>query len=322
MLDGLVNQLLCRANSEAVSRAGTSTFALKNRPRATRAIVKKVRTGCITCKRRHVKCDEQKPACQRCIKWGGQCEGYQKRPESAAANENQESEAQSSASEDTSPRIPTSPESEGQLPSWYPAMMAESRRLLYLRNHTVVPMEPGSSPASMTTPPMASTQGQQDVFWSTTVPMMLRTNGSVWAANVAIHALIESLRSNMTGAFTEEGRDAYSRALRHHGSALAELRNEAMGSGDLESATVCCLFFVVFEMLHGDEIAARTHIHNGCRMIDELQRSRGLRPVPPTVENAMLWELQKSIRFLGLQTQGANHGQELDMLGSVGPSLF
>jgi hypothetical protein len=37
--------------------------------------------GCNTCKRRKVKCDEGKPGCQRCIRFGRECEGYgQKAP--------------------------------------------------------------------------------------------------------------------------------------------------------------------------------------------------------------------------------------------------
>ncbi|GAB1319234.1 Transcriptional regulatory protein moc3 [Madurella fahalii] len=36
----------------------------------------KVRTGCLTCKARKVKCDEAKPYCQRCIKSGRKCDGY------------------------------------------------------------------------------------------------------------------------------------------------------------------------------------------------------------------------------------------------------
>lgn len=32
--------------------------------------------GCITCRRRHVRCDEKKPVCQRCAKRGIHCEGY------------------------------------------------------------------------------------------------------------------------------------------------------------------------------------------------------------------------------------------------------
>ncbi|KAK4123060.1 hypothetical protein N657DRAFT_574109 [Parathielavia appendiculata] len=42
----------------------------------TRASKPKVRTGCITCKIRRVKCDEAKPRCHRCTSTGRQCDGY------------------------------------------------------------------------------------------------------------------------------------------------------------------------------------------------------------------------------------------------------
>ncbi|CAI6242013.1 unnamed protein product [Periconia digitata] len=45
----------------------------KKRTRTSHA---KVRTGCHTCKARRVKCDEQQPACQKCITTGRTCEGY------------------------------------------------------------------------------------------------------------------------------------------------------------------------------------------------------------------------------------------------------
>ncbi|KAI6085876.1 hypothetical protein F4821DRAFT_143986 [Hypoxylon rubiginosum] len=41
---------------------------------------RKVRTGCLTCKARKVKCDEAKPKCQRCINTGRRCEGYVTKP--------------------------------------------------------------------------------------------------------------------------------------------------------------------------------------------------------------------------------------------------
>ncbi|KAF5612490.1 C6 zinc finger domain protein [Fusarium sp. NRRL 25303] len=37
---------------------------------------KKVRTGCITCKVRKIKCDETKPFCRRCTSTGRICDGY------------------------------------------------------------------------------------------------------------------------------------------------------------------------------------------------------------------------------------------------------
>ncbi|KAK2017029.1 hypothetical protein LZ32DRAFT_55261 [Colletotrichum eremochloae] len=37
---------------------------------------RKVRTGCVTCKTRRVKCDEAKPSCNRCTAFGLKCDGY------------------------------------------------------------------------------------------------------------------------------------------------------------------------------------------------------------------------------------------------------
>ncbi|EHK23414.1 uncharacterized protein TRIVIDRAFT_147011 [Trichoderma virens Gv29-8] len=37
---------------------------------------RRVKTGCQTCKKRRVKCDEGRPACQRCVSTGRVCDGY------------------------------------------------------------------------------------------------------------------------------------------------------------------------------------------------------------------------------------------------------
>ncbi|KAJ1323930.1 fungal specific transcription factor domain-containing protein [Microdochium nivale] len=47
---------------------------------------KKSVTGCWTCRRRRVKCDEQKPACQRCLQYGVECSGYAPNPSSAVGH--------------------------------------------------------------------------------------------------------------------------------------------------------------------------------------------------------------------------------------------
>ncbi|KXH34793.1 hypothetical protein CSAL01_00374 [Colletotrichum salicis] len=47
-------------------------------PRRKRASRPKVRSGCITCKIRRVKCDERKPTCFRCEKADVECDGYTK----------------------------------------------------------------------------------------------------------------------------------------------------------------------------------------------------------------------------------------------------
>ncbi|KAL7962807.1 hypothetical protein V8C34DRAFT_269948 [Trichoderma compactum] len=37
---------------------------------------RKVKTGCLTCKKRRVKCDEARPSCERCVSTGRVCDGY------------------------------------------------------------------------------------------------------------------------------------------------------------------------------------------------------------------------------------------------------
>ncbi|KAI0977255.1 hypothetical protein F4678DRAFT_7690 [Xylaria arbuscula] len=54
-------------------------------PIKRRATHAKARTGCLTCKRRKVKCDEAKPACARCLRSGHRCAGYEEAGVSASA---------------------------------------------------------------------------------------------------------------------------------------------------------------------------------------------------------------------------------------------
>ncbi|KAK4222019.1 hypothetical protein QBC38DRAFT_490832 [Podospora fimiseda] len=68
------SQLLRMSQSPSPSSSnGPRTTQLPNQRRAS---TPKVRTGCVTCKNRHVKCDERKPTCFRCEKAGMSCAGY------------------------------------------------------------------------------------------------------------------------------------------------------------------------------------------------------------------------------------------------------
>lgn len=53
-----------------------------------RASRPKVRTGCVSCKARHVKCDERKPSCLRCEKAKQPCGGYASREKKPAKQPN------------------------------------------------------------------------------------------------------------------------------------------------------------------------------------------------------------------------------------------
>ncbi|PMD31086.1 hypothetical protein L207DRAFT_537507 [Hyaloscypha variabilis F] len=62
-----------------ISLEPDSGFGDKTNPR--RRTHAKARTGCSTCRTRHVKCGEEKPVCRRCVKAGLCCEGYVRREE-------------------------------------------------------------------------------------------------------------------------------------------------------------------------------------------------------------------------------------------------
>ncbi|KAJ5577432.1 C6 zinc finger domain protein [Penicillium hispanicum] len=51
------------------------------RPTARKPLLR-VRTGCITCRIRKVKCDESRPSCTRCTSTGRKCDGYMTAPKS------------------------------------------------------------------------------------------------------------------------------------------------------------------------------------------------------------------------------------------------
>jgi len=45
----------------------------------TRSSRKRTKTGCLTCRRRRIKCGEERPICSNCVKSKRQCEGYNRR---------------------------------------------------------------------------------------------------------------------------------------------------------------------------------------------------------------------------------------------------
>ncbi|KAJ5549744.1 hypothetical protein N7535_002315 [Penicillium sp. DV-2018c] len=61
--------------SYASERHGTGQVA----PKRKRVFSNRTKTGCMTCRRRKKKCDEQHPACNNCLRGGFICEGYSSR---------------------------------------------------------------------------------------------------------------------------------------------------------------------------------------------------------------------------------------------------
>ncbi|KAF2095407.1 hypothetical protein NA57DRAFT_44433 [Rhizodiscina lignyota] len=206
----------------------------------TRARVPRVRTGCITCKIRHLKCDEEKPSCRQCISAGFKCDGY-KPPQPTKPRET----AATSTSVDVV------------------APLAAQKRLLpnpgcyelKLYQRYVAPKLSSYSDAG---------------FWNVLIPQMSQTEPAirhVVVAICAVHRDIESIRS-------------YSRlsVLRPNPLAMKEA-SQAMQSlsqrinSDPSSSLVplvACLLFTCLELLCGNFETAIVHVANGFRILNGL----------------------------------------------------
>lgn len=266
-----------------------------------------------------MKCDENKPACHRCLKWRGTCEGYEERLGSQSRPKQEPDTSRSTSLETEVAQLTATGPSE-QIPQWYPALANETMKLLSRPSDLISASSP-STPQPSSSPgygPLASElpstavpqhNGLEGPFWIRTVPSLLRANSSVKYANLAIHALIDSKRPQ----WVDEGpllagKDSYSRALKYHGQALGAVRHKPANRESLQSATLCCLFFIIFEMMNGDVNAAQAHMYNGCRMMDELRGVASDRPPTHGIENMLFRELQKALRFVAMQVQGATSG--------------
>lgn len=198
------------------------------------------------------------------------------------------------------------------MPRWYHLLVAESSKLASQPEDVCVPQEQGQITGTSVddegaAPSVETTRGNSfdEKFWRTTVPYLLRRNTAVWYANLAIHALIDSKRPTWIEDGGGHSSDSFRRALKYHGLALGQLRKEAITRSALQSAMLCCLFFVIFEMMNGDDKAAQAHMYNGCKMMSEIQKNETGQTLSNSEVDTMLHsELEKALRFIASQVNG------------------
>ena len=194
------------------------------------------------------------------------------------------------------------------MPKWYRALVAESSKLVN-RPQDVCVEDTTSAAAgddfAESSTQTSETKGFDETFWHSTVSYLLRQNKAVWYANLAIHALIDSKRPTWVEDMGGYSSESFRRALKYHGLALGQLSKEAITRSALQSATLCCLFFVIFEMMNGDDKAAQAHMYNGCKMLSEMQKnSIGHAMSNAEVDATLHTELKRALRFVASQVNG------------------
>ncbi|RFU35387.1 hypothetical protein B7463_g943, partial [Scytalidium lignicola] len=216
-----------------------------NRSKRLRASRPKVKSGCITCKARRVKCDEAKPQCLRCQKFGRVCDGYATdQPQRVAVMPLQ-------------PRIPT-------LSLYTPSLSVytteRENRYFQFFCDCVSHELPGF---------------YDDNFWTRIVLQEAFYVPPIRYAAIAIAALSkglddatqkDSLKVNIIQGVDKEHSE-YSAIFFAKAIRALNVHLSASGGAQLRTALIACILFVCFETLQGSFSSSIQQTYGGLKLL-------------------------------------------------------
>ncbi|KIX03565.1 uncharacterized protein Z518_07118 [Rhinocladiella mackenziei CBS 650.93] len=205
-------------------------------PTRQKAFSHKVRTGCITCKRRRVKCDEGKPYCQTCLKGKRRCLGYAVPKANIFTVATQKKQAN---------RPPSPP---------WPGVDGNPILLLAPRIHFGTQEENRSLEHwLLKTSPMLSHYGPMGDFYTAVVPRF------AWQSPVIKHMLLSlSLtHEKFVRGVTLASADMTSRAVSHYIAAITAIRKT---NPPILHVLIASLIAWTMEMMQNDFTAAEIHL--------------------------------------------------------------
>lgn len=199
-------------------------------------------------RKRHIKCDETKPSCQKCVNAGWKCDGYETRSASpppagtvAVAKTSAPASALSIASYAIPFRIPGS---------------QKDRQIIHY----------------------FCVQGSHDIagyldseFWSKTVLQASHREPVVRQALVSLSSLhLDYVTVGEHGTLRSNILAQYGKALRVLGKRVEKQSAEAT-----RTALICCVLFYCFESTLGNSGAAMHHLNGGLNLISQYGQPRG-----------------------------------------------
>ena len=176
----------------------------------------KTRTGCLSCKARHFKCDERKPSCLRCILAAKECEYNIPRTRSFPS------------ATPTSSEVSVSPPPNA-VESLVPVDSREQRALLFFHEKTI--------------PALTGFTSYTEIFWVSLIPQLCQSE-------VAIRHIVIALATKHE-AVTIASENSEEMSLywtKQHSLALAALTQQSSPPNP-EILLVSCIAFVAFERL-------------------------------------------------------------------------
>ncbi|RFU31827.1 hypothetical protein B7463_g4522, partial [Scytalidium lignicola] len=218
----------------------------------------KVKSGCVTCKARRVKCDETKPYCQKCTRFGRKCGGY-------LTHTLREPKAPVSKLQDCDPPLKSQTKLSLGIPLQPPGtvQLKDELEARYFR----VFEEQTSSELSGTF---------QLSLWNRFVLQSCRDEPFVKHAVVALAALNVSYKSQLQWGNTDlpvhlENPDEHQRfALTQYDKAVTYMRLSISDPNrDLWKALLSCLLVYCFESFQGRRDLAISHAQSGQKLFQD-----------------------------------------------------
>ncbi|KAL8685909.1 MAG: hypothetical protein Q9218_007473 [Villophora microphyllina] len=233
-------------------------------PGAPRAGGYHVKTGCVTCKIRHVKCDEGKPECQKCLTTGRRCDGYPTKPAATIPDRTRDLVRRS---------VSHDPPLDTLRPSLWTGTADELRGFDYFRIQTSADL--GYSLNASLEELVLQTSHQHDAIKHGAIAlgwlgMLIRVNSGYsrpW--------------NNHRPALCR-----YEFARTQYYKAIQTLREELVRNDkDAVNATlITCFLFIVFEFLQGNDQAAVAHLRSGLNILRKEVFPPDAKPDGPTLD--------------------------------------
>lgn len=238
--------------------------------------LKRCVSGCLSCKRRHVKCDERKPGCSRCEAAGSACEGY--------------------GLPRTTERIPRG--ERRLLPRTQPTPSAATRGTALTTDCARLPLLVvpktglGLSGDEYWYYALYRNKVAQDLspchngnFWSRSPLRDSMTRRSIKHSILGIGAYARALMDLATEHPTLYAADRpwwpvtvfnkhREAALKHHAQALACMRREILlDDPECRAMMAATLLFIVFENMMGNYHSSRNLIRSGIKLLNNMGQS-------------------------------------------------
>ncbi|GFF40668.1 NAD(P)H-dependent FMN reductase C4B3.06c [Aspergillus udagawae] len=268
----------------------------------TRAKHTKSRRGCITCKIRHVKCDEQQPECLQCIKTGRKCDGYDPKQTNPQAQQ----------------RTVVDP-----VPEAWTKLSADQR--LVLRPGT---REERQYIEFFCTRTSRALSGFFDSdLWGYVLPQLSHSEAAIRHAVIALGALHQHLHIVLSKDRCDPGRKIAPQneqfIIQQYNSAIRHLVTQLSSANQVPHLTlIACCLFVCLEILSGQVGKALDHIEAGLKIVQRWEND----PNGKLQSEGITRELTYTV--VRWNTQLSKHGRrmislnlsQLDPADSVGKS--